>query len=74
MRGYARAEVEIYILIDAKRKLSRFIASKTTNTAPEILKDSDIWQPAELPGLRLELAQLWIAIPFLMLERALASV
>lgn len=61
MRGYARAEVEIYILIDAKKKTFEVYRLENDKYgSPEILKDSDIWQPAELPGLRLELAQLWM--------------
>jgi len=61
MKGYARAEVELYLLIDAKKKIFEVYRLQNDKYgAPEILKESEIWQPAELPGLSLELAKLWM--------------
>jgi Uma2 family endonuclease len=60
-RTYAHAEVQIYILIDTtSRTMEVFRLQNQHYGSPEILKTDEVWQPAELPGLRLELARLWM--------------
>ncbi len=61
MRGYARAEIQIYLLVDSDAKTFEVYRLENEKYgAPEILKENDIWQPAELPGLALELSKLWM--------------
>jgi Uma2 family endonuclease len=60
-RGYAQIGIEIYIIIDPDAQTFEvYRLENNTYGAPETLKDAEIWQPAELPGLRLELSQLWM--------------
>ncbi len=60
-RDYAKIGIAIYILIDPDAQTFEAHRLETDKYgAPETLKDAEIWQPAELPGLRLELAQLWM--------------
>ncbi|RYG70658.1 Uma2 family endonuclease [bacterium] len=59
--NYAKIGVKLYILIDPDTKT--FEAHRLEGDqygAPEALHNDDVWQPAELPGLRLELSQLWM--------------
>ncbi len=59
--GYARAEVEIYILIDPQAKTFEvYRLNGDAYGAPEALADGAVWQAAEFAGLRLELAKLWM--------------
>jgi len=61
MEGYARAEVEIYLLLDPKqRTMEVYRLAGGAFGKPEILGENDVWAPAELPELRLELARLWM--------------
>lgn len=61
MKGYARAEIPIYLLIDTDAKVFEvYRLDGEKYGAPEILKENEVWQPAELPGLRLELQKLWM--------------
>lgn len=60
-RNYARIGVQIYILIDPDQKtLEVFRVNGTRYGTPEILRDNDIWKPAELVGLELQLEKLWM--------------
>jgi Uma2 family endonuclease len=59
--NYAKIGVALYILIDPDTK--QFEAYRLEGDkygAPEVLRENEVWQPAELPGLRLELSQLWM--------------
>jgi Uma2 family endonuclease len=59
--NYARVGVQIYILIDPDAKtLEAFRLENQIYGEPETLRDTAIWQPVELPGLTLELSQLWM--------------
>jgi len=61
MEGYARAEVEIYLLLDTtKRTMKVYRLAGGVFGKPEILEENDVWTPSELPELRLELARLWM--------------
>ena len=61
MKGYARAEVEMYILIDSKKKIFEvYRLEDKSYGAPEVLRDDATWQPDEFPGFTLELAKLWM--------------
>jgi len=61
MEGYARAEVEIYLLLDAKKRtMEVYHLDGKAFGEPEVLGENDVWTPAELPELRLELARLWM--------------
>lgn len=61
MKGYAQAEIQIYLLIDTDTQTFEVYRLENEKYgAPETLKDDQIWQPAELPGLALELAKLWM--------------
>jgi Uma2 family endonuclease len=60
-RDYAVIGVPIFILIDTDaRSMEVYRCENNTYGTPEILKNDDVWQPAELPGLRLETARLWM--------------
>lgn len=60
-RNYAAVGISLYVIIDPDAQVfEAYRLEDQKYGAPEILKDSDIWQPAELPGLRLELTQLWM--------------
>jgi len=60
-RNYARIGVGIYLVIDAeKRTLEVFRLHNSTYGKAELMKENDIWQPAELPGLKLQLNDLWM--------------
>ncbi len=60
-RNYARIGVQIYILIDPDLKtLEVFRLNGNRYGAPEILRENDIWKPAELAGLELRLEKLWM--------------
>jgi Uma2 family endonuclease len=59
--NYAKIGVSLYILIDPDTKtFEAYRLEDQKYGAPEALRDNDVWQPAELPGLRLELSQLWM--------------
>lgn len=60
---YATGGVPIYIIIDpANRTLEIFrLQDGTTYGAPEVLGRKDVWEPEELPGLKLELKNLWMS-------------
>lgn len=61
MKGYAAAEIQIYLLVDTDTKTFEVYRLENEKYGPpETLKDSEVWQPAELPGLQLELAKLWM--------------
>ena len=61
MRGYARAEVEIYLIVDADSKqIEVYRLNGDAYGEPEILGENEVWQPDEFAGLQLELAKLWM--------------
>jgi Uma2 family endonuclease len=60
-QNYAKIGIALYIIIDPDAQT--FEAYRLENDkygAPETLKDAEIWQPTELPGLALQLSQLWM--------------
>lgn len=58
---YARGGVALYIIIDTRHQtIEVHRLENDAYGAPDVLSGSDVWQPAELPGLRLELARLWM--------------
>lgn len=60
-RDYASIEVQIYVVIDPdKRTVEVFRLKDRRYGAAEILKDDAVWTPSELPGLKLEVAKLWM--------------
>ena len=60
-RDYARIGVQIYILIDPDEKtMEVFRLNGNRYSAPETLRDGDIWKPAELTGLEVQLSKLWM--------------
>ena len=61
MLGYARAEVEIYLIVDAEQKqIEVYRLDGDSYGETEILSENAVWQPAEFAGLQLDLAQLWM--------------
>ncbi len=61
MDGYAQAEVELYLLIDTKKRAVEVYRLHAGGYgAPETLRGDKVWAPAELPELRLDLARLWM--------------
>lgn len=60
---YATGGVPIYIIIDpANRTLEIFrLQEGNVYGAPEVLGRKDVWEPEELPGLKLELKNLWMS-------------
>jgi Uma2 family endonuclease len=60
--GYASIGVQLYLIIDpVARSLEVYSLQDGVYAAPQILKDSDVWQPADMPGLAVELQKLWFA-------------
>ena len=60
-RNYARIGVRIYILIDPTQKtMEVFRLNGTRYRTPETLRENDVWTPAELPELELQLSKLWM--------------
>ncbi len=61
LRDHARIGVAIYLIVDPNaRTIEVYRLENETYGAPEVLGENDVWQPAELPGLRVELARLWM--------------
>lgn len=60
LRGYAHAGVQITIIVDPDaRTFEVYKLKKNSYGKPEILADAAVWQPKELPGLKIGLARLW---------------
>lgn len=60
-RGYELAGVKFSLFIDpAQRIFEVYRLENEKYGAPETLQDAEIWRPAELPGLALEIAKLWM--------------
>ena len=60
LENYAHIGVPIYILVDTDaRTIEVYHLHSGAYGSPEVWRDNDVWQPAELPGLRVELARLW---------------
>ena len=58
---YAIGGVQLYVIIDTgNRTLEIFRLEENRYSAPEVLGGKDVWQPQELPGLKLELKNLWM--------------
>ena len=61
MKGYAKAEVEIYILIDPNAQTFEvYRLDGAAYGAPETLSANATWQPAEFDGSQLQLDKLWM--------------
>lgn len=59
---YEIGSVQLYLIIDTgNRTLEVFRLDENQYGAPEVLGGKDIWQPQELPGLKLELKNLWMS-------------
>jgi Uma2 family endonuclease len=59
--NYARVGVNLYLLIDPDARTIEVYRLQNGNYgAPEELQENDTWVPAELPGLRVDLARLWM--------------
>lgn len=60
-RGYAQAEVELYLIIDAiAQTIEVYRLNGEAYGEPETLSGADIWSPPEFESLKLELAKLWM--------------
>lgn len=58
---YAIGGVPLYLIIDTgNRTLEVFRLEENQYGTPEVLGGKDVWQPPELPGLKLELKNLWM--------------
>ena len=58
--NYAAIGVQIYVIIDTdNRTVEVFRLEGAGYGTPEILNRNDVWRPAELPGLQVELSKLW---------------
>ncbi len=54
--------MQLYLIIDpVARTVEVHTLRNGVYAAPQVVKDSDVWQPAELPGLTVELQKLWFA-------------
>jgi Uma2 family endonuclease len=61
-RAYESAGVSLYVLVDLKNKTLEVHHLKNQKYGKaEILKDNADWQPAEMPGFKLETKRLWFA-------------
>jgi Uma2 family endonuclease len=59
-QDYARIGVQLYLIVDTNaRTIEVYRLQDGDYGEPEVLRDNDVWQPAELPGLRVELSRLW---------------
>ena len=59
-RAYESAGVPIYVIVDLKKQVLEIHNLQDGKySKPEILQSDGVWQPAELPGLKIELAKLW---------------
>lgn len=59
-QSYEGAGVRIYVIVDLKNKTLEIHHLKDEKYGkPEVLKNDAVWQPAELSGLKIELARLW---------------
>jgi Uma2 family endonuclease len=60
--GYAAIGVQLYLIIDpVARTMEVHTLQNGVYAAPQVFKDNDVWQPAELPGVTVELQKLWFA-------------
>lgn len=58
--GYASIGVQLYLIIDpVARSVEVHSLQDGAYGAPQILKDSDVWQPTELPDFVLPVEKLW---------------
>ena len=58
---HAVGGVQLYLIIDTgNRTLEVFRIEDGKYGDPEVLGGKDVWQPKELPGLKLELKNLWM--------------
>jgi len=61
LRDYAGIGVRMYLIVDPNaHEIEIYRLQNQTYGAPETLREDDVWQPDELPGLRVELARLWM--------------
>lgn len=60
-QNYAHAGVYLYVLVDTEKHLIEVYRLHGDEYGKaEVLRDNVMWQPAELPGLQVELANLWL--------------
>ena len=60
LRAYEAAGVRIYVIVDLKKRTLEIYSLREGKCGkPEILTGDAVWQPQELPGLKIELARLW---------------
>ena len=60
---YAVGGVQLYLIIDTGNRTIEIFRLDEENKKygePEVLGENDVWQPQELPGLKLELKSLWM--------------
>lgn len=58
--GYEKIGVVVYIIIDPKTHVMEVHTLQDGKySAPQILKSGEVWQPDEMPGLKLEVEKLW---------------
>jgi Uma2 family endonuclease len=60
---YALGGVQMYLIIDTSHRTLEVLRLQDDNTYgdAEVLGEKDVWQPEELPGLKLELQSLWMS-------------
>lgn len=58
--GYAAIGVQLYLIVDTEaRTVEPYTLQNGIYGEPQLLSENEVWQPQELPGLRLEVARLW---------------
>ncbi len=61
LRDYASIGVQLYLIADPDKKTLEICTLKNGKYgSPRVFQDNDVWQPAQLPELRLEVARLWL--------------
>jgi Uma2 family endonuclease len=59
-RAYEAAGVQLYVIVGLKNKTVEVYRLENEKYGkPEIFKENATWQPAQLAGLRIEVARLW---------------
>lgn len=59
--GHAAIGVQLYLIVDTDaRTVEVHTLQNGAYNEPQVLGETDVWQPQELPGLRLEVARLWL--------------
>jgi Uma2 family endonuclease len=59
--GYSAISVQLYLIVDTEARIVEvYTLHDGAYGEPQVLKENDVWQPQNLPGLRLEVARLWL--------------